>query len=538
MVFLRSFYLQLLAVTSLATATVQSNSTVDLGYATYRGTPLEAGVTQFLGVRYAAPPVGERRWRAPQDPGVETGVQDAGAYKPICIGQSQPTNSTSLSEDCLHLNIFTPSNATASSKLPVWFYIQGGGFGTNYNANYNGTEVVRRSGNGLILVNFNYRVGALGFLASEEVHRDGDLNAGLLDQRKALEWVREYIHLFGGDPNRVVLHGSSAGGSSIAYHLQAYGGRNDNLFIGGIAASPYFPYQPTVGEAEFVFDRFASDVGCGNASNTLSCLRSANINAIEVANVPKPFPGAPGPGLFAFLPVVDGNFSRHRLYDAFSNGNFFQIPLIVGGDTNEGTVFAPNASSPADVSDFMQSNYPHLTESELSRINDAYPIMDRLLQHEPYFPSASAAWGEASIVCSGLLLSDTMARFGDGSKVWNYRYNVQDPGSIALGLGVTHTSETSAVFGGLDMAPGLDTSLADVNAGIVPLMEDYYISFVVGMDPNKGKARETPVWQIYRRGPSDSRLRIMTNGTQMENVDSGLRDRCDMWKSMAGQMEF
>lgn len=93
----------------------------------------------------------------------------------------------------MFLNVYTPSNATSSSRLPVWVYIQGGGYADNGNANYNGTEVVVKSEMGLILVNFNYRVGALGFLASQKIKDDGDLNVGLLDQRAALQWVQSHI---------------------------------------------------------------------------------------------------------------------------------------------------------------------------------------------------------------------------------------------------------------------------------------------------------------------------------------------------------
>lgn len=95
----------------------------------------------------------------------------------------------------MFINVYAPANATTKSKLKVWFYIQGGGYANNSNANYNGTEVVVNSGYDVILVNFNYRVGPLGFLASEKVRQDGTLNAGLLDQRAALEWVQKYIHL-------------------------------------------------------------------------------------------------------------------------------------------------------------------------------------------------------------------------------------------------------------------------------------------------------------------------------------------------------
>lgn len=115
-------------------------------------------------------------------------------FRDICVGTGERPGD-GISEDCLFINVFAPANATRKSKLKVWFYIQGGGYANNSNANYNGTDVVVKSDYNVILVNFNYRVGVHGFLASEKVRADGALNAGLLDQRAALEWVQRYIHL-------------------------------------------------------------------------------------------------------------------------------------------------------------------------------------------------------------------------------------------------------------------------------------------------------------------------------------------------------
>lgn len=187
--------------------------TVNLGYATYRGIRVNAGVDQYLGIRYAQAPLGDLRFRAPLDPLPESTPQDASKvsppppthasqhhslahtskFGPLCIGVAQsPPADGSLSEDCLTANVFTPSTATPDSKLPVWLFIQGGGYAT-LGPFFNGTEVVRASGGEIVFVNFNYRVGALGFLASEALKNDGDLNAGLLDQRRMLEWVQEHI---------------------------------------------------------------------------------------------------------------------------------------------------------------------------------------------------------------------------------------------------------------------------------------------------------------------------------------------------------
>lgn len=213
-------FLVVISLLQLARAYCVSNptnqTTVHLDYATYQGVGLESGVDIYLGMRYAAPPLGDLRFRAPAEPVVEeTCVQDASAashpipiqgnqqpsktdssvqFRPICIGTGQAENSN-RAEDCLFVNVFTPTKATPQSKLPVWVYIQGGGYASNANANYNGVEVVQGSGDGLVFVNFNYRVGALGFLASEKVRQNGDLNVGLLDQRKVLQWVQQYIHL-------------------------------------------------------------------------------------------------------------------------------------------------------------------------------------------------------------------------------------------------------------------------------------------------------------------------------------------------------
>lgn len=179
--------------------------TVDLGYSQYQGAAVENGINQYLGMRFAAPPLGDLRFRGPADPVYNATVQPATEFGPLCVRVG--SNSSTTSEDCLFINVFAPSNATTNSKLPVWFFITGGGYLTLANADYTGTDVIPASNHSIVLVNFNYRVGAYGFLASDKVRQDGDLNAGLLDERKALEWVQKYIHLFGGDPDHVVIHG-------------------------------------------------------------------------------------------------------------------------------------------------------------------------------------------------------------------------------------------------------------------------------------------------------------------------------------------
>ncbi|KAL3461691.1 carboxylesterase family protein [Aspergillus heterothallicus] len=509
---LKTYLLALLApVLGYTACAAPGPFTVDLGYSTYQGASVSEGVVQYLGIRYAASPLGDLRFRAHQDPPVTERAQNTTAHGPVCIGTGQNV-SEAVDEDCLYIN-----------KLPVWVYIQGGGYSSNANANYNGTEVVRESGSKLILVNFNYRVGALGFLASKELARDGDLNAGLLDQRKVLEWVRDRIAKFGGNPDHVVIHGASAGAGSVAYHLAAYGGRDEGLF----------PSQQTVAEAQGTYNQLKVGTNC----STLSCLRAADAAVLQSALSSPDIPagGSNALSLAQFTPVIDGDVIRGRLYRLYGQGRFLRLPLIVGSDTNEGSIFAPNASSPAEISLLFKSLYPDLNRRQLNLINTHYPERAPVPQHAAYFPSASAGLGDAVLTCPGIEMTGTVERYihSRKPKVWNYRYNVQDTTLIAAGGGVPHTIETEAIFGP-DYGSFTTPSIRAINAGIVPVVMNYYISFVRTLDSNTLRDEAAPLWKPW---DGDERLKIQMNSTAMERLSRADRERCDMWKRFAPTMK-
>jgi carboxylesterase type B len=205
------------------------------------------------------------------------------------------------------MDIYAPSNATEHSKLPVMFFIQGGGFNTNSNANFNGSGLVLASEMNMIVVTSNYRVGPYGFLASQEVLEGGSINNGLKDQRKAMEWVQQHIKHFGGDPGHVVLSGDSAGAASINLQLTAYGGRNDNLFHATAAESQSFATINTVPESQFMYDNLAIRAGCASCNDTLACLRALTADELQTVNFNTPFPGAQDPPLY----MVSASFSNH-----------------------------------------------------------------------------------------------------------------------------------------------------------------------------------------------------------------------------------
>ncbi|EAU39617.1 hypothetical protein ATEG_00971 [Aspergillus terreus NIH2624] len=508
---------------------------VDLGYSKYRGVRLPGGVDQFLGMRYAQAPVDDLRFRAPQEPEDHYEEQDASQFGALCLGTGQqPGNG--LDEDCLFVNVFRPSNATTESNLPVLVYIQGGGYAAMGNANYNGTEIIHSSGGNMVVVMFNYRVGVLGFIASDNFGDDADLNVGLLDQRQLLLWVQKHIRKFGGDSNHVVIQGTSAGGGSVSHHLTAYRGHGqERLFIGAILESPFWPTLRSVSEMDFQYQRVLQLTGC----SSLACLRGMNISALQAASGGSAFPGA-APGdptpLFYWLPVIDGTLVPDQLYTLFTEGQFARVPILVGHTTNEGSYFANNASTATEVSSFLRANYPRLLEAQLEEINEEYANMGPLPDHAAFFPSASAAYGDATFTCPANEMASAVAHFTGANRVWSYRYNVLDPGTVAGGYGVPHTFETSAVFGP-GQAGWAANSYYTTNAPIVPVVMAYWSSFVQHLNPNTNKRPESPEWKPWRR-LSGSQIRLQTNNTAMEEVPEWQNRNCTMWKHLRRTMDL
>lgn len=180
---------------SLASSVYAVSPLVSLDYATYSGEALDNGITKWLGLRYAAPPIGDLRFQAPQDPAPQNnGTISATEPGKTCLFTGQTGSNApddEHDEDCLFLSVHAPSNATVESKLPVFFWVQGGGFNQLSNLNYDGSGIIQAAEYDAIVVQLNYRVGLYGFLAGAEVERDGSINNGLKDQRKALEWVQK-----------------------------------------------------------------------------------------------------------------------------------------------------------------------------------------------------------------------------------------------------------------------------------------------------------------------------------------------------------
>lgn len=518
---------------------------VNLGYATYIGNHLpEASQNEFLGIRYAAPPVGNNRFRAPQPPSF-LGIQNATVAPPICYAVGQPANTTGRSEDCLYLNVYAPSTSIFSEKLPVWVWIHGGAYIDNSNPNYNASKLITAADNKMVFVEFGYRVGPYGFMTSEDVRADGALNAGLLDQRAVLLWIQKHISKFGGDPDQVVLVGPSAGAGSVVMHLISYGGKGyprgtsgKPLFRGGIGISPGLGTQPEVQQMEWQFDLYLNRTNC--TTGRINCLRSLSSAAFQAANLPMALPGRNTTGVSAYGPCVDGEWLQDHAYKLLDSGKYMKVPVLIGDDTNEGSFFAPNASTPAEVASFFKDQAPSLSDEQVASILAQYPLAQNppVAAHNQYFSVASNAFGEFLFICPGLKVSTLYNSVGVPS--WNYRYDVVLPVDIATGWGSYHTSEVRQIFDKVpSIRPGFPPLVADVPI-ISQALKAYFTNFVRFLNPNgpsSGRNTGVPVplaWPTFNR--TLPRQLFQVSGVSLETVPQAQVDRCAFWHSLASTL--
>lgn len=354
---------------------------VDLGYSVYQGTfDAASGVNSFKGIRYAAPPLGDLRWAAPAAPATNrTSPIAATAYPPHCpqTGASSETppqygfNSGPGNEDCLFLNVFAPA---AARNLPVFVWIHGGGYALFSTTGLDPTEFLGTNDNKFIAVTIQYRLGAFGFLAGDDIKSDGALNAGLLDMNFALKWVQKYISKFGGDPGRVTIAGESAGAAAVMYQAMAYGGKQkETLFNNLIVASPWVPNQYKYNDEPSIkaYDDFSEAAGCEHAPDTLKCLRKADTTVLQKASAKV---SEAGPfGTFAFLPVTDGTFVQRRPTEQLIPKLVKGKRILSGNNANEGVPLSPpTASTLQAFRKYIDTTFPHFSKFDKKELEYQY----------------------------------------------------------------------------------------------------------------------------------------------------------------------
>ncbi|GIJ97930.1 hypothetical protein Aspvir_000036 [Aspergillus viridinutans] len=387
---------------SLASLVAGSSSgpIVNVGYSSYQGYyEASTGLNIWKGIRYASPPVGQLRWQPPRPPAKDTSqIIPAVDQPPICPqsgAAGTPAiygfNSRPGDEDCLFLNVYAPPGAT---DLSVFVWIHGGGYGL-FGALYDPSPLMNTNNNAFITVEIEYRLGAFGFLSSAEVYKQGTPNAGLLDQRFALEWVQQHIRRFGGDPKRVTISGESAGAGAVMLQSLAYGvcsRMQDSVFHPGcleltsrpqiIAASPCSPpiysYDGAIPTA--YYEQFAEQAGCGPSTSarskhktTFDCLVAAPSETLQNASGIVSESGLFG--TFAFLPVVDGDMMRERPSAQLKAGQISGRRIL--NNANDGVPLTnPNVITRAAFNEYIAKSFPRLTEKDVTLLNRLYGTAD------------------------------------------------------------------------------------------------------------------------------------------------------------------
>ncbi|KAF2651659.1 alpha/beta-hydrolase [Lophiostoma macrostomum CBS 122681] len=357
-----------------------SNLTVDLGYSIYKGVYNETtGLGVWKGIRYAAAPIGDLRWRAPQPPIVSRNVTSATTFASNCPGTypSWP-NAPSFpgNEDCLFLNVYSPP-VNNRSELPVLVWIHGGGYGYG-DGTQDLSEIINANDQGFVGVTIQYRLNAFGFLSSKDLVEDGVANAGLLDSAFALKWVQKHIGKFGGDPKRVTISGQSAGAGTVSLLSIAEGGSlSEVLFAKGIYASPYHPAQYDFDDPEPTgrYYDLASTVGCGSSGSVLECLRSKDTETIFEAAINVTANATYG--VFPFQPVTDYKFITSRLSDALESGQVGSQNALVGNNADESPYFVPyGISTLENLTDWLHLEFPRFSDADIEAVLAAYPSPD------------------------------------------------------------------------------------------------------------------------------------------------------------------
>ncbi|KAF2267313.1 alpha/beta-hydrolase [Lojkania enalia] len=504
------------------------DTVVDLGYAKYRGVEKNDGISMWMGMRYArsVSRIDGMRFAAPQDPLNETDIANAIQFGPTCIGTTTNLKTEfggNHSEDCLFANVFAPTKATEDSLLPVYIFIQGGGFNYNGNANYNATDLIHAANDSIVVVNFNYRVGPYGFLASKEIAEDESLslNNGLKDQRQLLRWVQSHISKFGGDPGHVTLGGASAGAGSVVLQLTAYGGRDENLFHAAAAESQPFPTIRNVSESQFAYDALLEKTPCKD----LVCLK--DLDAVTFQNAVKalkmPFPGGRNPPLWFWNPTLDYDFIRNFTYYEINAGHFVQVPTIFGDDTNEGAVFTPiSVNSKQRAEQFVADQFVNLNKTLGYALEDDFPgPVDRFSSR--WQTVAANMYGHIRYTCPSLNVSAALAKNGS-VPTYLYRWNYGT---------AHHVAELGPIWNG------------GTNAAAF-FVQNYWQSFIRTYNPNTYKTEfataggtivMSPTWEQRMDSGANRMLFGNDNMVRMEEVPLEEQERCDMIYGLGMQLQ-
>jgi para-nitrobenzyl esterase len=512
--FLRVVTLSLLLGISFAPSGAADEVTVESGK--LRGTTnADRSVRMFKSVPFAAPPLGELRWKAPQPAKKWEGVRTADKFGPACLQTDvfgdilQFMRDAQPNEDCLNLNIWIPASATASSKLPVFVWYYGGGFvaGGNSELRYDGEALAKK---GIIVVEPNYRLGVFGFLSHPELTKESGHNSsgnyGLLDQVAALQWVVKNIAAFGGDPKNITIGGESAGSLSVSSLMASPLSRN--LFQKAIGESgAFFPASPTAGMqlrsvsiTEQNGVKFADSVG----AKSLAELRAKSGEELLQA-------AAKLDHGFAFGPNADGYYLTADAVSIYTKSEQAKVPLLAGWNADEGkmqVLMNPQKPTAASFKEMAEKRFgPNAAE---------------------FLKLYTASNDDEALVSAETLSSDDFIAFStwkwvdlqskSGAPVYQYHFE-QTPkykpgakiGTLpAEEAGARHAGELEYVFGTLKLAQP-EASWTDDDFKLSDAIGTYWTNFVKTGNPNN-PTNGLPDWPQYKNKDGYSVMHLSGHG--------------------------
>lgn len=434
----------------------------------------EAGIATFRGIPYAAPPVGDLRWREPQPATPWTGERDARRSGSACMQQPGASlegggDPGPLSEDCLTLNVWTPA-AGGGAKKPVMVWIHGGAlvFGSGGLPLYDGAALARRDA---VVVTLNYRLGALGFFAHPALGERSAMNFGLLDQIAALQWVQRNIAAFGGDPGNVTIFGESAGAQSVLALYASPLARD--LFHRGIAQSAYGIPSHTRKKARESGIAVARAVGLPGASATLAQLR-------EVA--PERFFGLRDPATNLAPGFIVGDAAMPRpILEAFQKKLQAPLPLVIGSNSNEATVAVAFGLDPAQL---------------IERMRAARVLV------QPLYPGVDDRDALGRYLIRDLVFTAFARRIAylqsQRAPTWRYYFSHVPEGQQATAPGVAHGGEIAFVFGTAGVCGCLPEPFTATDHALARRTGDYWVAFARSGDPNVAGAPAWPADSVRR----------------------------------------
>ncbi|KAL2782935.1 Alpha/Beta hydrolase protein [Aspergillus keveii] len=525
---------------------------IDLGYEIYQAVE-EGNLTKnfytFSNIRYAAPPVGDLRWREAVAPHenraaiqsnpdvitcpqgtptwqIRTSSQISGYLDTGIVPNVSFANLTSLvqtgQEDCLFLDVLVPKkvfdHVKNGSKVPVLVWIHGGGFTTGSKTDFGSPRTLLNRAEEydepVIYVALNYRLGAFGFLSGPSFESEGGLlNTGLLDQRKALQWIQDNIHRFGGDKGQVTVFGESAGAGSILHHITAGGGSIEPLFNRAILQSPgYYPYRSTQ-EKENAFNLF---LGHANVIS-IADARTLSSEALMTANAESIGESLPYASPI-YGPTPDGDLVIHDPKVHLARGEFaHSLEIITTYNSDEGLVNVPTIHTDTEYHSFLEAILTNANASTIAYIADTLypPTFDGSQGYTNQFQRIAKTFGDLAIDCNSVA-----AGLAFGSRARGYYFSTY-PGIHVQDISYTfYNPESKGSYSLVDTGT--------VNVTVAHVLQDYITGFARRGEMKSegdGLERDTPPYSS--RG---TMVRLDSEGIELIR-DPGLSERCQWWAS-------